>query len=143
MVEPCRGRLDHVGLAVEDLAAALSFYRDTLGMKVAHEEEVPSQGVRVLFLAPAGAAGAAAAAEIELLLPLGADSPVRRFLDKRGPGLHHVAYEVPDLAAELARLAAAGVRLVDAAPRPGARGHQVAFLHPASAGGVLVELVQR
>lgn len=131
----------HVGIAVENAAAALPFYRDVLGMRVVHEEDVPSQGVRVVFLAAAGEARGSAEAEVELLEPLGAESPVHSFLDRRGPGLHHVAFEVDDLAGTLKRLAAAGVRLVDSAPRPGSRGHLVAFLHPEAAGGVLVELV--
>ncbi len=128
--------LDHVGVAVRDLEEALQWYRDALGLAVGPPEDVPAQRVRVRFVQTGGA-------PIELLEATDPDSPVARFLQKRGPGLHHVAFAVEDLAAALDGLRARGVRLVDEAPRPGAHGTLVAFVHPASAHGVLVELVQR
>jgi len=128
--------LDHVGIAVGDLDRALAFYRDALGLDVVATEEVASQAVRAHFVA----AGAAA---LELLEPTAADSVIARYLEKRGPGLHHITLRVDDLQAALAQLKAHGVRLVDERPRPGAEGALVAFIHPASAHGVLVELKQR
>lgn len=127
--------LDHIGIAVRDLAAALAFYRDALGLEVEGTEEVGSQGVRVHFL-PAGGP------RLELLEAAAEASPVARFLASRGPGLHHLTFRVDDLHAALAELKARGVRLVDEAPRPGAEGALVAFIHPSSAHGVLVELKQ-
>lgn len=128
--------LDHVGIAVADLAAADAYA--ALGWRAAGaDEDVPGQRARVRMLR--GGPGPS----LELLAPLGDDGPVARFLARRGPGLHHVAFAVPDLEAALARLAAAGAPLVDAAPRPGHGGHRVAFVHPSWAGGVLVELVER
>jgi len=124
-----------VGIAVSDLAAAVDQYRDALGVEPAHREAVPDQGVEeVLF--PAGAS------YIQLLGALSPDSPVGRFLSRRGEGLHHVAYRVADVGAALEGLRAAGVRLVDESPRPGSRGTSVAFVHPSGFRGVLVELVQ-
>jgi methylmalonyl-CoA epimerase len=127
--------LDHVGIAVGDLAGALEFYRDALGLEVVATEEVKSQAVRAHFL-PAGTAA------LELLEPMTADSVMARYLEKRGPGLHHITLRVDDLEAALAHLNARGVRLVDERPRPGAEGAMVAFVHPSSAHGVLVELKQ-
>ena len=127
--------LDHVGIAVSSLADALAFYRDTLGLEVEPPEEVPSQGVRAHFIAVGDST-------LELLEATTADSPIARFLTKRGPGMHHVALRVDDIVAALADLKARGIRLIDETPRPGAHGSLVAFLHPASTHGVLVELLQ-
>jgi methylmalonyl-CoA epimerase len=128
-------QIDHVGIAVEDLEAAVEHYRRTLGLEPAHRERVESQGVdEVLF--PVGGSF------VQLLGALGPETPVGRFLERRGPGVHHVGYRVDDVAVELERLRAEGVRLVDEAPRPGSRGTLVAFVHPSAMGGVLVELVQ-
>ncbi len=130
-----KARLDHVGIAVRDLSEALAFYRDVLGLDVGPPEEVPAQGVRV-HLIPLGEAS------VELLEPMAADTPVGRFLDRRGPGLHHLTLRVADITAALARLRQRGVRLIDDTPRRGAGGALVAFVHPAGAHGVLVELRQ-
>jgi methylmalonyl-CoA/ethylmalonyl-CoA epimerase len=127
--------LDHIGIAVSDLAAALAFYRDGLGLEVERSEEVPAQRVRAHFLK-------VGASTLELLEATSADSPIARYLGKRGPGLHHVTLRVDDIAAVLAELKARGVRLIDEQPRPGAEGALVAFVHPASTHGVLVELKQ-
>jgi methylmalonyl-CoA epimerase len=138
------GGVDHIGIATADLDGALAFYRDVLGMRVTWDEVVEEQGVRAVFLAPAEPDRVPSpTAEIELLIATRDDSAIARFIAKRGPGLHHVAWEVDDIAAALADCRARGLRLVDETPRRGARGHLVAFLHPATAGGVLVELVQR
>ncbi len=128
--------LDHVGIAVGELEQALSFYRDALGLKVDAPEEVASQRVRAHFI-PAGEAA------LELLEATSGDSPIARYLERRGPGLHHITLRVDDIVAALARLKAHGVRLIDEHPRPGAHGSLVAFIHPASAHGVLVELKQK
>ncbi len=129
------GSIDHIGVAVSDLDAAIDLHRDTLGMRLSHREIIASQGVEAVLLD-------AGDSHVELLAPLSADTPVGRFLAKRGPGLHHVAYRVDDLAAVLGELRAGGVRLVDETPRQGMRGSQVAFLHPSASAGVLTELVQ-
>jgi methylmalonyl-CoA/ethylmalonyl-CoA epimerase len=124
-----------VGIAVLDLAAAVDQYRRALGVEPAHREVVPDQGVEeVLF--PAGTS------YVQLLGAMAPDSPVGRFLSRRGEGLHHLAYRVADVGAALERFRAAGVPLVDRAPRPGSRGTTIAFLHPKGLHGVLVELVQ-
>ena len=130
-----KATLDHIGIAVGDLAQALAFYRDALGLEVEAPEEVPSQRVRAHFV-PVGEA------TLELLEPTAPDSPIARFIEKRGPGIHHITLRVDDLAAALARLKARGVRLIDEQPRAGAGGALVAFVHPASTHGVLVELTQ-
>ena len=130
-----KAKIDHIGIAVADAAASLAFFRDTLGLEVEAPEEVPSQRVRVTFL-PAGGAS------LELLEPTTEESPVARYLAKRGPGLHHVAFRVDDIRAALAQLKGRGVRLIDEVPRPGAHGSLVAFIHPSSTHGVLVELKQ-
>jgi methylmalonyl-CoA epimerase len=127
--------LDHVGIAVTDLAPSLAFFRDALGLHVEESEEVGSQRVRAHFL-PAGEG------KLELLEATSPDSAIAKFTEKRGPGLHHVALRVDDIAAALAMLKAKGVRLIDEAPRPGAEGALVAFIHPSAAHGVLVELKQ-
>ena len=134
-----KATLDHVGIAIDGLDDALSFYRDALGLEIELEEDVPSQQVRVHFLAGRDSEGA----RLELIEATAESSPVAKFIARRGPGLHHVALRVDDLAAALADLTARGVRLIDESPRPGAHGTVVAFIHPASARGVLVELVQR
>jgi methylmalonyl-CoA epimerase len=128
--------LDHIGIAINDLEQALAFYRDGLGLEVEPAEEVASQRVRAHFL-PAGDAA------LELLEATAEDSPIARYLDKRGPGLHHITLRVEDIHAALAQLKAGGVRLIDDVPRAGAGGALVAFIHPAAAHGVLVELKQR
>jgi methylmalonyl-CoA/ethylmalonyl-CoA epimerase len=129
------GSIDHVGVAVSDLDAAIAIHRDTYGMPLVHRETLADQGVEAALLDVGDG-------HIELLAPLSADTPVGRFLDKRGPGLHHVAYRVDDVAAALDELRAAGLRLIDDEPRAGIRGSRVAFLHPSASGGVLTELVQ-
>ena len=130
-------RLSHLGIAVTAHADALRFWRDLLGLPLERVEHVAGDGVSVALLRLGPGAGS-----VELLQPDAGENPVGRFLGKRGPGLHHVALEVDDIRALCARLAAAGVRLIDAAPRPGAHGTTVCFVHPQSTGGVLVELVQ-
>ncbi len=130
-----RARLDHIGIAVADLDAALRFYRDALGLEVEAPEEVASQRVRAHFI-PAGEVA------LELLEATAPDSPIARYVEKRGPGLHHITLRVDDIEAALARLKARGVRLIDERPREGAHGSLVAFIHPGSAHGVLVELKQ-
>ena len=129
------GAIDHVGVAVEDIEAALALYRDSLGMALVHRETVESQGVDAALLDIGDG-------HVELLAPLGSDTPVGKFLSRRGPGLHHVAYRVDDISETLSALAAAGLKLIDERPRVGIRGSLVAFLHPASTGGVLTEIVQ-
>lgn len=127
--------IDHVGIAVEDLGAAVEHYRRALGVEPTHREVVASQGVQeVLF--------AVGTSYIQLLGALGPDTPVGRFLATRGPGVHHVAYRVDDVAVALEHLRTQGVRLVDEVPRLGSRGTTIAFVHPDGMGGVLVELVQ-
>ena len=131
-----KATLDHIGIAVGDLAQALAFYRDALGLEVEPPEEVPSQRVRAHFV-PVGEA------TIELLEPTSGDSPIAKFIEKRGPGVHHVTLRVDDIREALGRLKARGVRLIDQTPREGAEGALIAFVHPASTHGVLVELTQR
>ena len=127
--------VDHVGIAVGDLDDAVATYERLLGVAPTHRERVEDQGVEeVLF--PVGSS------YIQLLGALGPETPVGRSLEKRGPGVHHVAYRVDDAAAALAHLRAEGARLIDEAPRPGWRNTLIAFVHPAAMGGVLVELVQ-
>ena len=127
--------IDHVGVAVEDLDAAVERYRRSFGLEPVHRERVESQGVEeVLF--------ALGASYVQLLGALGPQTPVGRFLQARGPGLHHVAYRVERIEEALERLKNEGVRLIDETPRPGSRGTTIAFVHPSGMGGVLVELVQ-
>jgi methylmalonyl-CoA epimerase len=128
-------RIDHIGVAVEDLSAAAELYGVTLQMPEVHRETVAEQGVEAVLLDVGDG-------HVELLAPLSQDTPVGRFLQRRGPGLHHVAYRVADIDAALQAARAAGLRLVDETPRDGIRGSRVAFLHPASTGGVLTEIVQ-
>jgi LAO/AO transport system kinase len=133
---PAKPNLDHIGIAVADVAQALAFYRDALGLEIEAAEEVASQRVRAHFI-PAGEAA------IELLEATSEDSPIAKYVAKRGPGLHHITLRVDDIRGALARLKEKGVRLIDDAPRPGAHGSLVAFIHPSSAHGVLVELKQK
>ena len=128
-------KLDHIGIATHQLDEALALWRDVLGLSVDLTEDVKGQGVKVAML-PIGET------HIELLEPLSEDSPVGKFLEKRGPGIHHLALRVPDIRATLAQLKEQGTRLIDEAPRLGARGCLVAFVHPSSTNGVLLELVQ-
>jgi methylmalonyl-CoA/ethylmalonyl-CoA epimerase len=129
------GALDHTGIAVADLDQSIPFYRDVLGMPLVHRETIPEQGVEAALLDIGDS-------HVELIAPLAPDTGVARFLEQRGPGLHHVAYRVDDIEAALASLSAAGVRLIDERPRLGIRGSRVAFLHPSAAGGVLTEIVE-
>ncbi|MCW2998200.1 MAG: mce [Solirubrobacterales bacterium] len=128
-------RIDHIGVAVTDLDAALALYERDYDMTLVHRETVTEQGVEAVLLD-------IGENHVELLAPLGDDTPVGKFLAKKGPGLHHVAYQTTDIVAELERLAAAGIQLIDKTPRVGIRGSSVAFLHPKSSGGVLTEIVQ-
>jgi methylmalonyl-CoA/ethylmalonyl-CoA epimerase len=128
-------RIDHVGVAVEDLDASLGLYRDLFELVLAHREVVREQGVEAVLLD-------VGENHVELLAPLGADTPVGKFLAKQGPGLHHVAYQVSDIDSALAALRQAGTALIDEQPRVGIRDSRVAFLHPRATGGVLTELVQ-
>ena len=129
-------KIDHIGIATRQIDEALALWRDALGLKVDSTEEVTEQGVRVAML-PIGET------HIELLEPLNEDSPVGKFLQKRGPGIHHIAIKVTDIRASLAELKERGTRLIDEIPRRGAGGCLVAFVHPSSANGVLLELVQQ
>jgi methylmalonyl-CoA/ethylmalonyl-CoA epimerase len=139
---PAAGRLrgvfdtiDHVGMAVAELEDALALWRDGMGLEVAHREVVPEQGVEAVLLD-------VGPSQFELLAPLGPDTPVGKFLARRGPGLHHVAYRVADIELTLAELAQAGFELIDRTPRVGIGGARVAFLEPKSTGRVLVEIVE-
>ncbi len=128
------GAAHHVGIAVQDLDAAIDRYR-AFGLSLDYVEEVPGQGAKVAFLK-------AGAVHVELVAPTGPDTNVARFLARRGEGLHHLAFSVADIPSELVRLEKLGFALIDRAPRPGAHGRLVAFLHPRSAHGVLLELIQ-
>jgi methylmalonyl-CoA/ethylmalonyl-CoA epimerase len=128
-------RVDHIGVAVEDLDAAIALHERDYGMELVHREVIDEQGVEAVLLD-------VGENHVELLRPLGEDTPVGRFLAKRGPGLHHVAYQVGDVDSTLAQLRERGLRLIDETPRTGIRGSRVAFLHPAASGGVLTEIVQ-
>jgi len=130
-------KIDHVGVAVRDIEESIRFYTRSFGLKVLHREDVPGQNVRVAFLA--GAAGETA---VELLEPLGGEGAVARHLEKRGPGLHHLAFHTGAIEQDMERLRAEGKPPLDDAPRPGARGHRVCFLHPKHCEGVLIELVE-
>lgn len=129
--------LNHLGIAVPSIAAARPFYEEVLGAIYEGEEVVDEQQVRVAFFR---LGDDASAARWELLEPTSPDSPIAKFLEKRGPGLHHTAYTVDDIAASLAAAEAAGLRLIDRVPRRGAHGAEIAFLHPSSTGGMLIEL---
>lgn len=129
------GRIDHIGVAVEDIDAAIGLYEGAFEMKLAHRETVESQGVEAVLLDVGDG-------HVELLAPLGPDTPVGKYMAKNGAGLHHVAYAVDDIDATLDKLAAAGLQLIDSEPRVGIRDSRVAFLHPRSTGGVLTEIVE-
>jgi methylmalonyl-CoA/ethylmalonyl-CoA epimerase len=129
------GRIDHIGVAVEDLDAAIGLYEESFEMKLAHRETVESQGVEAVLLDVGDG-------HVELLRPLGPDTAVGKFLARKGPGLHHVAYAVEDIDATLRQLTAAGLELIDSEARIGIRESRVAFLHPRSTGGVLTEIVE-
>jgi methylmalonyl-CoA/ethylmalonyl-CoA epimerase len=129
------GRIDHVGIAVEDLDEAVALYSERLGMPVQHRETVEQQGVEAVLLG-------VGESHIELLRPLGPDTAVGRFLERNGPGMHHVAYGTDDIESALEAVRAAGLRLIDEEPRTGIRNSRVAFVHPKSTGGVLTELVE-
>ena len=137
---PLLTRIDHVGIAVRDLDAAIGFYEASFGLTVAGRETNEAQGVREAMLHVADAPGGAS--YVQLLEPLAADTPVGKFLDSRGEGVHHIGYGVVDVAAALEQLRADGIRLVDEQPRHGSLGASIASLHPKSIGGVLTELVQ-
>ena len=128
-------KIEHIGIATHSINDALGFWRDALGLDVVGTEEVGEQGVRVVML-PVGES------RIELLEPTGPASPVAKFLEKRGAGIHHVAVRVDDIRAALARLKEKGARLIDESPRIGAGGCLIAFVHPSAAGGVLLELIE-
>jgi methylmalonyl-CoA/ethylmalonyl-CoA epimerase len=128
-------RIDHIGVAVEDIDAALALYEGQFEMAVTHRETVESQGVEAVLLE-------VGEGHVELLQPLAPDTPVGKFLDRKGKGLHHVAYAVEDIDATVDRVAAAGLELIDSKPRPGIGDTRVAFIHPRSMGGVLTEIVE-
>ena len=128
-------RIDHIGVAVESIDDALKLYETSYEMTLVHREVVEEQGVEAVLLD-------LGENHVELLQPLGPDTPVGKYLEKRGAGIHHVAYQVTDIDAELARLRDAGVQLIDQTPRIGIRGSRVAFCHPKSTGGVLTEIVE-
>jgi methylmalonyl-CoA epimerase len=129
------GRIDHIGVAVKDLDAAIELYGGPFGMPEQHRETVEAQGVEAVLLD-------VGEGHVELMRPLADDTPVGKFLAKRGPGLHHVAYQAEDIEAVLESLREAGLELIDKKPRVGIQGKRVAFLHPRSTGGVLTELVE-
>jgi len=132
------GKLYHIAIAVNDLEVTEQLWQDSLGLKVVHREVVEEQGVRASMLEPEDGGAA-----IELLEPLGDDSPIAKFLEKRGEGIHHICFYVNDIASALERLKEQGVRLIDQEPRQGAHYAKVAFLHPKAMGGVLVELAEK
>ena len=129
------GRIDHIGVAVDDLDEAITLYEQRLGMPVQHRETVEEQGVEAVLLG-------VGQSHVELLRPLSPDTAVGRFLERSGPGLHHVAYGTDDIQSALDEVRSAGLQLIDEQPRIGIRGSRVAFLHPKSTGGVLTELVE-
>ena len=129
------GRIDHIGVAVEDLDEAVELYETRLGMTLQHRETVEAQGVEAVLLG-------VGESHVELLRPLGPETAVGRFLERNGPGLHHVAYGTDDIDSALAAVREAGLRLIDEEPRTGIRNSRVAFVHPKSTGGVLTELVE-
>lgn len=129
------GAIDHVGIAVEDVDAAATLYKDRFGMREQHRETVEEQGVHAVLLEVGDS-------HIELIAPIGPEAGVARFLEKYGPGMHHVAYRTDDIDTALEQLRAAGMRLIDDEPRTGIRGSRVAFVHPKSTGGVLTEVVE-
>ena len=128
-------RIDHIGIAVKSLAEAVKVYQDAIGLSVSGYDEVDDQGVRVAMLA-------IGESRIELLEPTGADSPIEKFMSKRGEGIHHIAVRVDNIEEALERLKASGARLIDSTPRRGAHDTRIAFIHPSSTHGVLLELVE-
>lgn len=132
---PVIKRIDHIAVLVDDMDKTLAFWRDALGIELAHVEEVPAEKSRVAFLPVAGS-------EIELVQATTDDSGLARYLEKRGPGMHHICLEVDDIAGMLAQLKAKGVQLINETPVVGSGGKQYAFIHPKSANGVMVELYQ-
>jgi len=128
-------RIDHIGIAVNNLDEALKVYRDALGLGVTQIADEPEQKVKVAFLPRGGS-------EIELLEPYPGDGPIRKFMEKRGEGIHHICLEVDDIEASLAELTRQGVQLIDEMPRMNSRGQKIAFVHPKAAHGVLIELYQ-
>jgi methylmalonyl-CoA/ethylmalonyl-CoA epimerase len=128
-------RIDHIGVATDDLDGAIALYEGTLGMPVAHRETVESQGVEAVLLD-------VGEGHVELLRPLGPDTPIGRYLERKGPGLHHVAYAVDDIEGVLGKLKESGIDLIDSEPRVGIRRSRVAFVHPRSTDGVLTEIVE-
>ena len=135
LCEPVFGRIDHIGVAVTDLDEAVALYSESLGMPIEHRETVEEQGVEAVLLG-------VGESHVELLRPLSPDTAVGKFLERSGPGLHHVAYATADIESALESLRAAGLQLIDESPRTGIRGSRVAFVHPKSTGGVLTELVE-
>jgi len=135
MTEPLLTEVDHVAIAVNDLDAAINYYRDTFGAQVAHRERIERDGVEEALISVADS-------YIQLLMPIRGDSPGAKFLSQHGEGLHHVGYRVDDCAAALDSVREAGARLIDEKPRPGSRGTTVAFVHPKGSLGTLIELVQ-
>ena len=129
------GRIDHIGVATDDLDGAIALYEGTMGMPVAHRETVESQGVEAVLLD-------VGEGHVELLRPLGPDTPIGKYLERKGPGLHHVAYAVDDIEGVLGKLKESGIELIDSEPRVGIRRSRVAFVHPRSTGGVLTEIVE-
>ena len=129
------GQIDHVGVAVEDIELALGLYRDSLGMREEHRELLESQGVEAALVGVGDG-------HVELLQPVSAESSIGRFLARRGPGLHHVAYRTDDIESAIGAVRAAGLELLDEQPRAGVQGSRVAFVHPRATGGVLTELVE-
>ena len=129
------GRIDHIGVAVDDLDAAVELYRDRFGMREQHRETIAGFDVEAVLLEVGDG-------HVELLKPLSGESGVGRFLERNGPGLHHVAYQTSDIDSALEQVKAAGLDLIDQEPRTGIRGSRVAFLHPKATGGVLTELVE-
>ncbi len=128
-------RIDHIGVAVEEIEAALELYRDSFGLVPSHREVIDEQGVEAVLLD-------VGENHVELLAPLHADTPVGKFLARQGPGLHHVAYQVSDIDATLEQLKQQGLQLIDQQPRSGIRGSRVAFMHPRASAGVLTEIVE-
>jgi methylmalonyl-CoA/ethylmalonyl-CoA epimerase len=128
-------RIDHIGVATDDLDGAIALYEGTMGMPVAHRETVESQGVEAVLLD-------VGEGHVELLRPLGPDTPIGRYLERKGPGLHHVAYAVDDIEGVLGKLKESGIELIDSEPRIGIRRSRVAFVHPRSTDGVLTEIVE-
>jgi methylmalonyl-CoA/ethylmalonyl-CoA epimerase len=142
MVLPLLTRIDHVGIACRDLDKTIRLYQATFGLEVVSLESNEEQGVREAMLQVVRGAGPAGASYVQLLEPLGPDTPIGKFLARRGEGIHHIGYGVTDVTEAMTAIARTGVRLIDQRPRHGSMGASIAFLHPADLGGVLTELVQ-